>query len=74
MALEAAAPDGLHSVVAPMDWVVQRDPLHVRQPDVMVVARPQAAGRWVSEPPLLAAGVLAVEQPFPVRLRATDLV
>jgi Uma2 family endonuclease len=57
--LAAAAPAGLEVLPGPIDWVLRDEPLHVRQPDVVVVdAEPQLPPRLI-EPPLLVVEVVS---------------
>lgn len=56
-ALDPAAPQGIE-VLPGMDWVLRRDPVLVRQPDVVVVTDRQARAARLTSPPLLAAEVV----------------
>lgn len=56
---EAALPAGLHVLPSPVDWVLSRAPLHVRQPDVTVLTTEQVRGARLETPPLLAAEILS---------------
>lgn len=56
--LAAAAPAGLEVLPGPLDWVLAREPLRVRQPDVVVVDADPLPPR-LTEPPLIAAEVVS---------------
>lgn len=56
--LAAAAPAGLEVLPGPLDWVLGREPLWVRQPDVVVVDADPLPPR-LTEPPLIAAEVVS---------------
>lgn len=55
----AAVASDLCVLVPSGDWVLRRDPLLVRQPDVVVVTREQARAPWLESPPVLAVEVLS---------------
>lgn len=57
--LAEAAPPGLRALAAPVDWVLSRDPLHVRQPDVTVLTGEQVRAPRLESPPLLAVEILS---------------
>ncbi len=57
--LDAAAPHGYEGVVSPYDWIVRREPLLVRQPDVLVVASDLVERGKLHHTPLLAVEVLS---------------
>lgn len=66
--LSDAVPSGFEILVSPMDWLIRRDPLLVRQPDLVIVTEEQLAGKYLTEAPLLAVEVLSPHN------RETDLV
>jgi Uma2 family endonuclease len=57
--LLGACPEGLRPAISPRDWVLWQIPLHVRQPDLMVVTVQQARAPRLDQPPLLAVEVLS---------------
>lgn len=57
--LAAAAPAGLDVLPGPLDWVLRREPLLVRQPDLVVVERDPSAPPRLMEPPLVAVEVVS---------------
>jgi Uma2 family endonuclease len=57
--LAQSLPAGYEVLSAPLDWVLSREPLLVRQPDIVVVTLEQARLPRLSEPPLLAVEVLS---------------
>lgn len=56
--LADAAPADLR-VVGPVDWVLARAPLHVRQPDLAVITRAQVDAPRLESPPVLAVEILS---------------
>lgn len=59
VALHGAVPRELVVLCPASDWVLRRDPLLVRQPDVVVVPREQARTTRMETPPPLAAEVVS---------------
>lgn len=57
--LQAAVPPGLTVVVSPLDWVLRREPLVVRQPDIAVIRTELMSDPRLLEPPRLAVEVLS---------------
>lgn len=57
--LSAAAPAGLEVLPAPVDWVLARRPLLVRQPDVTVVTTAQVRAPRLESPPVLAIEIVS---------------
>jgi Uma2 family endonuclease len=57
--LQAALPPPLQVIEAPVDWVLRRAPLPVRQPDLAVIDPREVAGPHLTDPPVLAVEVLS---------------
>lgn len=57
--LTAASPAELEVLVSPIDWVLRRDPLLVRQPDVVVIDRALGDQVHLTAPPVLAVEVVS---------------
>lgn len=57
--LSAAVPPDLEALPAPLDWVLRRDPLLVRQPDLVVVPVDPAAPPRLVEPPVVVVEVVS---------------
>jgi Uma2 family endonuclease len=55
--LASAVPSSLEVLVGPVDWVISREPLTVRQPDLVVIHAGPQAPRHLVEPPLVAVEV-----------------
>ena len=58
LALSAAVPPGLEVLPEP-GWLLRREPLNVRQPDLTVVRSDTVGGPTLEEPPVLAVEVLS---------------
>lgn len=57
--LAAAAPPELEVLPGPVDWVLRREPLLVRQPDVVVIEAAAEPPPRLSQPPLVAVEVVS---------------
>jgi Uma2 family endonuclease len=57
--LSAAVPPALEVLVSPVGWVLSRDPLHVREPDLVVVEASAVGGPLLSTAPVLAVEVVS---------------
>jgi Uma2 family endonuclease len=57
--LSAAVPPALEVLVSPVGWVLSRDPLHVREPDLVVVEANAVGGPLLSTAPVLAVEVVS---------------
>jgi Uma2 family endonuclease len=56
--IEPALPPGLEVLPGPLDWVLRRDPLTIRQPD-LVVSNSEDASPRLEHPPLVAVEILS---------------
>jgi Uma2 family endonuclease len=57
--LKGALPHGLEVLPGPLDWLLRREPLLVRQPDLAVVTVEQVRSIPLEQPPLLAVEILS---------------
>lgn len=57
--LHHAVPPGLKVILSPIDWVLRRHPLLVRQPDLAVIDPAREPGPRLTVPPVLAVEVLS---------------
>lgn len=57
--LSAAVPGALEVLVSPIGWVMRREPLHVREPDIAVVKTSAVGGPLLEQPPALAVEILS---------------
>jgi Uma2 family endonuclease len=59
VALNNGLPPGLEVLPGPLDWLLRREPLLVRQPDLAVVTVEQVRSIPLERPPLLAVEILS---------------